>query len=249
MHLRLRFFLIMFILGCIYRIAEYKGYFALSNYEIISDSPELEKRLWEVFPNRCIKFWPYIYWDAKGFEEFLMRDIPVNVRTEIKFTGKIKTVIKYLQSWLKVEWRGHIWSISRDGRMWLADESEENKLIWKLPESANIGDEFNLQINLNGIFRAPFSTEIMRRFQNDFENYEWFKNANEITWERRAGYDLFKLQINNAKQNLEIHVQREKYLGQDLGEIIQEIYKRALREGGNKVIDATYEGKVLLRKL
>ncbi|MBQ9403895.1 MAG: hypothetical protein IJU15_02835, partial [Synergistaceae bacterium] len=71
--------LIVFIAGCVYRIAEYKSWFALRYYRIEAQSQALEQRLWDIFPQRCLAFWPYLLKDSRGMGEFLERDMPVTV--------------------------------------------------------------------------------------------------------------------------------------------------------------------------
>ncbi|MBQ3626848.1 MAG: hypothetical protein II948_08925, partial [Synergistaceae bacterium] len=61
--------------------------------------------------------------------------------------------------------------------------------------------------------------------------------------------DLFKIRLALNNQVFEILIQGDKYAGQDLGAAVNDILKKLALEGGNHVIDATYEGKILLRAL
>ena len=67
---------------------DYKYWFTLSDYRVESQSPILERRLWEVFPKRCLTFWPYMLKDADGMKEFLERDMPVTVDTHMSGLGR-----------------------------------------------------------------------------------------------------------------------------------------------------------------
>ena len=86
-------------------------------------------------------------------------------------------------------------------------------------------------------------------FLEEFRDCKWFEAAQEITWERRAGMDLFVLKLTHGTQKFELYLQREKYAGQDVGMALDELFTRLIDEGGSHIIDATYEGKILLRKL
>ncbi len=249
--LRLRaFMLIVFILGGFMRLNEYRFWFALKNYHVEAQSQELERRLWEVFPNRCITFWPYLLKDSEGIKEFLERDLPVTVNTNMTGLGHFETKLQWLPAWIKVEWRGKIWCISRDGRMWESEKGRPNeesagRVIWKIPEQGSN----NKQVPLFGVFRSPISTDIIASFMEEFKGFKWYDTASEITWERRAGMDLFVLKLSQGSQNFVLYLQREKYRGQDVGEIIEDLFSRLISEGGSHIIDATYEGKILLRNL
>ena len=61
--------------------------------------------------------------------------------------------------------------------------------------------------------------------------------------------DLFILRLSHGRQQFLLYLQREKYLGQDVGAALDELFTILITEGGNHVIDATYEGKILLRNL
>lgn len=230
------------------RITEYNSWFALSNYTIKADAQDLELRLWQVFPERCLTFWPYLLKDASGFKEYLERDMPVEIDTRMTRLGRFTTSIQWLKAWIKVEWRGKIWCISRDGRMWLyehgrTNDNEAGNVIWKVTEQEE------LQAPMTGVFRSPLSTEVIASFLDEFKSFKWFDAANEIIWERRAGMDLFTLRLTHGTQRFELYLQRDKYRGQDIGIILDELFNRLINEGGNHVIDATYDGKILLRNL
>ena len=242
------------IAGCILCIVESKYRFALSNYKVEAQSKVLEQRLWEVFPKRCLTFWPYFLSDKEAMRDFLERHMPVKVETKMSGLGNFTTIIKWLQAWVKVDWRGKIWCISRDGFMWLSEpgrpnEDEAGRLVWKVPDQGNLPDDENVNAPMFGVFRSPLSTEVIASFLDDFRQYRWFDLVNEVVWERREGMNLFRLQLMNGTQRIELLVQPDKYPGQSIGASIQEVFERAVQEGGNRVIDATYENKIVLRKL
>ena len=235
-------------------ISEYRYWFALHDYRIEAQSQELEARLWEVFPKRSLSFWPYFMTDRHGMKDFLERDMPVAVNTEMNKLGKFTTTINWLKAWVKVEWRGKIWCISRDGRMWQYEpgrpvDDEAGSIVWKIPEEANMQEEANIQPPMFGVFRSPISTEVIASFLDEFRECRWFSAASEMTWERRAGMNLFVLKLSSGKLNFELYFQPEKYKGQDVGAVLDTLFDRLINEGRNRIIDATYEGKILLRKL
>ena len=245
--------MLVMLIGCMTRIYEYRYWFTLKGYRVEAQSQALERRLWEVFPDRCVTFWPYFMKDSKGMKDFLERDMPVTVDTKMEGLGHFRTKIDWLKAWVKVEWRGKIWCISRDGRMWLYEqgrpsEAEAGNLVWKIPQEGGI-DGVEVQPPMFGVFASPISTEVIDSFLEEFRGFKWFDDAKEITWERRAGMDLFVLKLEHNRQKFELYLQRGKYWGQDIGASIDEIYTGLLNEGGNHVIDATYEGKIVLRKL
>ena len=242
------------IAGCIVYMTEYESWFALKGYKVEAQSQILERRLWEIFPQRCLTFWPYLIKDSKGIKEFLERDMPVIVETHMNSFGRFTTNIQWLSAWVKVDWRGKIWCISRDGRMWLFENGQPSdegihKLIWKIPEQGNVGDEVTIQAPLSGVFKSPLYTDTIAAFIDEFQSFKWFEAANEIAWERRAGMDLFIVRITEGTQKFELFLQPGKYRGQDIGTAVEKLLSRLIQEGGNHTIDATYEGKIMLRGL
>ena len=247
---RSRLYLLALIAGIVTYICQYKEWFALKGYRIETQSSVIEQRLWEIFPQRCLTFWPYLLKDSQGLKEFMERDMPVVIETHMEGLGHFVTRAEWLKAWVKVEWRGKIWCISRDGRMWLfekgvGNDEETGNLIWKIPAK----DDNNTQILMSGVFKSPLPTEIMASFLADFNSFKWLEAANEISLESRAGMNLFILEISSGTQKFELYLQPDKYPGQDVGQTVEDIFTRLMREGGNHTIDATYEGKILLRGL
>ena len=138
--------------------------------------------------------------------------------------------------------------------MWLYEqgrpsEAEVGPLVWKIPEDGGVVVDVNVQPPMFGVFTSPIDTGVISSFLEEFRGCRWFEAAREITWERRAGMNLFVLRLEHGRQKFELYLQREKYAGQDVGESIDKIFSELITEGGNHVIDATYEGKILLRRL
>ena len=235
--------------GILFYIAQYESWFALKGYRIEADSVRIEQRIWEVFPRRCIDFWPYLLSDSKGMKEFLESDMPVTVSTHMESFGRFVTRAEWLKASLKVSWRGSLWSISADGKMWLyesgsKDDAELTGPVWIFHDKGD--DDGKI---FSGVFKSPLPVGVMTDFLRDFENFGWFSRAGEINLESRAGMNLFILKISNGSQKFEIDVQPEKYPDQDVGKTIEDILARLTGEGGNHIIDATYEGKILIRGL
>lgn len=228
-------------------VRDYRYWFALDDYQVKAQSPVIEQRLWEIFPKRCLTFWPYMYKDADGIKEFLERDMPVTVETRSSW-GKFTTKIEWLSVWVKVQWRGKLWCISKEGKMWENSPGRQNDegaahLVWKINEL-----EEEEPPNMYGVFRTPLSTEVISSFVEEFRLYKWFDAANEITWQRQAGMDLFILQLLRGNQRIELRLLRDKYPGQDIGRTIEDLYMKLINEGGNHIIDATYKEKIIVRK-
>ena len=254
--LKPRFFLICILCGIIFRVYETKVWFALSDYEIVAQSQQLEQRLWDIIPKRDLGFWPYLLKDSDGFREFLERDMPVTVETTMTKFGKFKTEIKWLEPSFKVLWHDKLWYISQEGKMWALDDEinrnfhgKDPKIIWKIKESQNANVKSDDLIPLFGVFKTPLSTQKMENFMKDFDNHDWFEFVSEVTWERRAGSDLFTLNLAKNNQNFRIILQPDKYPEQDLGALIDKIFEMFAQESGNLTIDATYEKKILLQGL
>ena len=250
-----RLFLLALTAGAMIYISDYKYWFVMRDYRVESQSPILERRLWEVFPKRCLTFWPYMFFDADGMKEFLERDMPVTVDTDMNGWGSFSTKIEWLKVWVKVEWRGFVWSVSRDGRMWRYQRGRQNdddagRLVWKIPDKGSQVDGITPDTPLTGVFKPPFSTEVIASFLDEFSMCQWYEAADNITWERRAGADLFFLRLSyKGGQSFHLYLQSDKYSGHDIGAEIDDLISRLKSEGGNYIIDATYEGKIVLRKL
>ena len=225
---------------------------SLKEYCVDAQDPVLEERLWSVFPTRGIYFWPYLLMDAEGLEQFLERDMPVSVSTTMTGIGRFTTTIKWLTPWLKVQWYGQLWCVSKEGRMWnvaemKAYEKETEGLegpVWHMKQLRE-----DLPAPPAGVCAFPISADAVSAFLNEYQSCSWFKTVQDIVWDRRAGADLFRLKLKREKQSFEVLIQNEKYEGQDLGAVLEDIFSKLWKEGGDHLIDATYEGKILLRGL
>ena len=249
--IRSRLYVLALFAGFCFYMYDYEAWFSLKGYKIIAESNKIEQRIWEIFPRRCLDFWPYLLKDAKGMKEFLESDMPVTVETHMESFGRFVTRAEWLRAWIKVNWRGNLWSVSRDGRMWLYDQGlkdneELSGPVWKIFENKNDSEN---QTTFSGVFKSPLPLDIMASFMREFEMFEWFSNASEITFESRAGMNLFILKISRGSQKFELQIQPDKYPDQDVGQTVEDIFEKLISEGGNHIIDATYEGKILLRGL
>lgn len=247
-----KFFLIVTFLGSAWRLYEYNEWMSLKHYRVEAENQALERRFWDVFPARSLRFWPFFLKDSEGLEAFLESALPVAVSTRMSEFGRFVTTMRWLTPWLKVRWRGRLWCISREGRMWDSRETEGLFVdfeaikgpIWQLASLS--GDVRPLP---SGVFTSPVSVDVVAAFLREYQDYSWFGAVERIVWDRRAGDDLFRLALARGKQRFEILIQQSKYGGQELGAMLGEILERLAKEDGNHRIDATYEGKIVLQNL
>ena len=100
-----------------------------------------------------------------------------------------------------------------------------------------------------GVFDSPVPTETIAGFLDEYQGYSWFDYVKDIVWDRRAGMDLFRMKVERDGQSLEVLLQRAKYDGQDVGAALEDVFSKLALEGGNHRVDATYEGKILVKSL
>lgn len=135
--------------------------------------------------------------------------------------------------------------------MWDASDSGELPVgleakgpVWYL---ASLSDD--MRPISSGVFSSPVSIDAVAAFLQEYQDYPWFGTVKEIVLDRRAGAELYRLTLARGKQKFELLIQRSKYGGQELGAMLEDILEKLAREPGNHRIDATYEGKILLRNL
>lgn len=244
------------LLGGLWTLFEYNEWMSLRNYSIKAADPVLERRFWEMFPSQCLRFWPFFIRKSQDMGSFLEKTLPIVVRTKMTGFGVFSTDIELLSPWVVIEWRGIVWCVSREGKMWNTSDPSTHikgldipqKPLWRMSPSAFplSQDERPLP---GGVFPSLFSVEVIEKFLTEFENEPWFKDAQEIFLDRRAGADLLKLRLVRGKQEFVILIQRDKYGWRELNIALEHILDRLLKEGGNHLIDATYEDKIVVRNL
>jgi len=241
--------------GGLWRLNEYYVWTALRGYSVEASNPTLEKYVWDVVPVKGWRFWPSFLSQSREMEAFLEKTLPVFVNTRMTGWGIFVTDIKRLSPWLTVEWKGQLWRISRDARMWSLSEDKTGggksgipvKPLWRIVSSVSSADENFLP---KGVFPSFFLTAPIDDFLERFGKESWFSNIEEIVLDRREGTDLFRLRFRQEMQEFEILIQKDKYEGRTLNLALEELLDRLRKEGGNYVIDATYENnRIVVRAL
>lgn len=244
------------LLGGFCFLFEHNAWMSLRDYRIETTDPTLERSFWGLIPSRSIRFWPFFVRDARGIGSFMERTLPVTVRTEIKGLGAFSTTITLLSPWGLVEWRENVWCVSKEGRMWNASDpalklqglEPPKKPLWRistLPTPVS-SDDSPLP---GGVFPSLFPLEAVKDFLTQLGDRSWFKDVEEVTLDRRAGKELFRLRIVRGKQDFAVLIQSSKFGWQELGLALENILDRLSKEGGNHLIDATYEDKIVVRNL
>jgi len=214
----------------------------------------LEERYWDVFPSQCLRFWPLFIRKSQDVAAFLEKTNPVLVKTSMTGIGSFAVDIKLLSPYMVVEWKGKTWCISKEGRMWNVDEGSfgfreltiPQKPIWRvMASSVASGDELFLP---SGVFPSIFSIDVIDDFLKGLGDASWFNGVEEVDLDRRAGDDLFKLRYVREGQNFTILIQGNKYRWQELGLALEHILGLQ-REKGDRLIDATYTDKIVVKNL
>ena len=89
-----KFLLIVTFLGGAWRLYEYNEWMSLKHYRVEAENQALERRFWDVFPARSLRFWPFFLKDSEGLEAFLESALPVAVSTRISEFGRFVTTIR-----------------------------------------------------------------------------------------------------------------------------------------------------------
>jgi hypothetical protein len=168
--------------------------------------------------------------------------------------GTFLTNMDLLSPWLLVEWRGQVWCLSREGRMWnTADEDARieglnipEKPLWRIRTDSAEGNEAPVP---KGVFPFLFSVEGIERFLEGFGKSSWFGYVEDVTVDRRGGADIFTLRCVRGKRTLTILIQKNPQGWQELNTALEHILERLWREGGDHLIDATYEDRVVVGEL
>ena len=253
---RFRIILLSIFMGGSLCLFEHYAWLSLRNYTIRSATPELERRFWALLPSAGVRFWPLFIRQSQNIGAFMERTIPVAVITEMEGWGTFSTNIRLLTPWLLVHWRNQVWCISKEGRMWNTAEPQTRvgglevpkKPLWKIsPFFGSFGEDSGPLPA--GVFPSIFPVEVFEEFGAAFGGEPWYKDLQEVVLERRAGADLFKLRLTRDKQEFAIWIHRSKYKQSDLNIALVHILSRLAKEGGNHLIDATYEDKIVVRKL
>jgi hypothetical protein len=240
-----------------WRLNEGFVWMSMRGFHIKVTDPALEKRLWDVFPSQCLRFWPLFLRRSQAMKVFLERTLPVLVSTRMTGLGEFTTDIELLSPWVLVEWREQVWCISQEGRMWnIADKNLEviglnlpRKPLWKIPFLSAESSEEDVYSLPRGVFPSLFSIEAIEDFLVRFGHEFWFGNIEEIVVDRRAGAELFTLRFIRGRQELTILLQKDKYREQELNTALESILRDLQKEGGNHLIDATYEDKIIVKNL
>jgi len=192
---------------------------------------------------------------SQDLEAFLERTTPVFVNTRMTGFGSFVADIELLSPRFVVEWNGEMWCISEEGRMWnLAERGlgfRELEIpvrpIWRiqLPSPVDAAKQFLP----SGVFPVIFSTEVIDDFLEGLGNASWFGGVEKISIGRRAGDDLFELHYVWEERDFTILIQRSKHELEELSLALEYILNRLRLEDGNHFIDATYNGKVVVRNL
>lgn len=252
----LKAFLCSALLGSFWFLFEHNAWMALQGYVIKTSDPTLERTFWDLIPARSIRFWPFFVRDSRGIASFMERTLPVTVQTEMRGFGRFKTTIDLLTPWGLVEWRGNVWCVSKEGRMWSATDPNlklegletPQRPLWRIA-SLSLSSSADVLPLPGGVFPSLFPLDAIKELMSQLGDKPWFKDVEEITLDRRAGKDLFKLKITRGKQVFAVLIQNSQLGWQELGFALEHILNRLTKEGGNHMIDATYEDKIVVSNL
>jgi hypothetical protein len=244
------------LLGGLWCLNERFLWMSFRDLSIEAADPVLERRFWDVFPSRSLKFWPFFAQKSKDIEAFLEKTLPMLVDIRMTGFGSFSVRMKMLSPRVIVEWRKEIWCVSREGRMWNTGDRSlwlpgleiPRSPLWRVASLSELENEIN-EGELpapSGVFPALVSIEFIEDFLSSFGGETWFGDVREISLERRAGSDLFRLSLVRGEQEFIILIQRDKYEERDLNDTLASVLETLFEEGGSHLVDATYRDKIVV---
>jgi hypothetical protein len=249
------------LLGGLWRLNDRFTWMSMSEIRVNAATPVLEEKYWAVFPSKCLRFWPMFIRKSQDVAVFLERTNPVLVKTRMTGIGSFAVDIDLLSPRIVVEWKGELWCISKEGRMWnladgslgLMDLKVPQKPVWRVIVSSVINE--NEQLMPRGVFPSIFSIDAIDDFLDGLRDAPWFGGVEEVVLDRRAGDYLFKLRYVRDGKDFAILIQSDKYEWEELSLALEQILADLAREDGSRLIDATYwderqkQNKIVVRDL
>jgi len=245
------FFLFTFSLlaGSVFFIFEKFCLFSLQGYVVEAPSADVEKRFWDLLPPECIRYWPVFVFKSSQIRASMEKIIPVQISTEAKGIGLFHTRIAYLEPWLMVEWRGSAWCLSDKGRMWspeLYSLGIPKAPLWKISESLNKHFDIGEPAAQSGVFKAMFSIDELKRFDDIFRAQSWYTNTEYISFDRRAGEYFFKLSIDLNGKKIILIINGEESKLREIDMLFKQIMTQINLDSKEIFIDMSYTDKIVV---
>ncbi|MDR1741947.1 MAG: hypothetical protein LBR38_08950 [Synergistaceae bacterium] len=240
------------LLGGLLQGCEWYAWMSFRYFGVSAATYALERRFWDVFPSRVLRFWPLFVGESGSLRAFLERTLPVTVDVEMTGFGAFEVDIRWLSPLMLVEWNGRVWCVSRENRMWDAGERQPGlrlpeKPLWRF---AWIGTESERALGVagagrtpSGVFPSVFPIEPVEAFMVNFGGESWFSDVTEVYADRVAGEDVFRLRLVRGRQEIVVSVQNR---GGEFGEVLGRLLESLFREGGSHFVDATYRNKIVV---
>gem|GEM_PF-1462496 len=244
-------FTFSFLAGSVFFFFENYCFLSLNGYVLETPSAEVEKRFWELLPPECIRYWPVMVFKSSQIRTLMEKTIPVRVSTEATGVGLFHTRVSYLQPWLKVEWRGSLWHLSKEGLMWpwapeLYNFEVAKSPLWKISETLNRYSDIGKSVVPDGVFPAMFPVGELERFEAVFKVQSWYANVEYVDFDRRAGEILLRISLvlNGKKIILMVNGEEDKLSEIDtfLRQILPQTDHREI------LIDMSYPDKVVVTR-
>jgi len=243
------------LLGGLWRLNERYMWMTMRELSVNAANPILEERYWDILPSRSLRFWPLFIRSAQDVAVFLEKTTPVLVETRMTGMGSFVTDIRLLSPRMLVEWRGEVWCVSKEGRMWNIAEGSFGfreleiplRPLWRMQASSIVCE--NEQLLPGGVFPSIFSTDVIDDFLEGLGDASWFDGVEEVALDRRAGDDLFRLRYVREGQEFTILIQRNRLRWEELSLALEHILNRLVREDGSRLIDATYRDRIVVKNL
>ena len=227
------------------------GFLSLKNYVLEAPSADIEKRFWELLPPKCIRYWPVLIYESTHIRELMEKTIPVRVFTEVKGVGLFYTRISYLEPWLMAEWRGSTWHLSKEGYMWtpeLYTFDVPKSPIWRISKTLDRYFGIEKSVIPDGVFKALFRVEEIRRFDGILRVQSWYSNAEYIDFDRRAGEFVLKITLNLNERRIILLINGEESKLSEIDMVLKQIMPQINLKDKEILIDMSYTDKVVVTR-
>lgn len=243
-------FILSFLAGSYFFFFESFGFFSLNGYVLETPNAEVEKRFWELLPPECIRYWPALVFKSSQIRALMEKTIPVKVSTEAKGVGLFHTRVSYIEPWLKIEWRGNVWHLSKEGCMWATELSFKDfkSPVWKVSEALTRYSDIGKSITPDGVFPAMFSVEELERFEAIIKVKSWYTDVEYVDFDRRTGEILLRILLNINGRKILLIINGEENKISEIDMLLKQILPQIDLRDREILIDMSYPDKVVVTR-
>lgn len=198
------------------------------------------------------RFWPLLYMESGSVIQNVEEEYPLSVSAGLSGLGKLRWNVTPLKPWISILYKGDLWYLSRDGRLWKTDLSANKEIKGVLPPGGplwvwgkGLPSPFLEGTPKHPIEKSSIPTDLISQWIDGLKGTGLWEKAMKVQVNSQENREVLTVFLQEGKW-VQLKLDQDTKEWPAIVDAVRMILKKEISNDETLLVDATYKDRIIV---